>query len=749
MNPRRPLVALTLALVVLAPTTRAWGDDDHRDRDRHRGKRPPQVVVISLDGARADIAEHFLDTGVLDRRTGLGRLRAHGVVARQNVTITPSVTAAAHIAIATGSAAVNNDIPANTFHPVAATIATSISGFAAPIGGYQLSPIGPSAEPTAEPLWVRLRDAGKRVVTATWPGSDGADIRIAGALVQAAEPTRITDYTVPFGAFGGLGAQGLQLTAGQFVTVPAGDPLLAQLAAAGHPSFSPVKAAPVETVFCGPAVAPPAAPATCGTTNAAGRTLQYDITAAALDTSNDSTANYDTLVFFERTAGVASGPFSPPATGPAYVTAGGPSGAFFFEGSGAVVGTAFYVSLLAPDLSTVRFARYAANFIPRNAPVLGVVDDVNDNVGFWRPQPDFRIPERLSPGFGPFPDLELEGMYLDQVETFTAYQTNLALHAIARNPEADLVMIYLEQPDGSGHQFTLTDRRQATDPSNALTVGRPGDPPGAVGQDLAKVARYAAYVRFAYQQASAAVEAILDAVGLRGGEPRRDVFVVSDHGMAPFHTAVSLLNLLRNAGIDIARIGVRTTGPAAHVYVNLQGREAPSGTPVAPADYPALVADIARVLREATDSDDFYNPRARRLFSHVFTRPDDCGQPGFCTDRRIGQDSGDVHALMVEGYNFDGIQAPGVARLGDAPFNGATTVFSVPNFYGSHGHDSNLRSMSAILYAAGPSIKERKRVDEVRNIDIAPTVLEILGVRPAPTVDGRVLRKILRDHDDD
>src|SRR5262245_16757017 len=473
MDRRRRLVALTLALVVLAPTVGAWGDDDHRERERHRQQRTSQVVVISLDGAKPDLVEHFLDTGVLDRKAGLGRLRSHGVVARQNVTVTPSVTAAAHIAIATGSTAVHNDIPANTYHPVAATIGTSLSGFAGPIGGYQLSPLGPTPDPTAEPLWVRLRAAGKTVVTATWPGSDGADIRITGTLVQAAEPTRVTDYTGPFGAFGGLGAQGFQLTAAQFADVPVGDPLLAQLAAAGRSSFSPVKvtAAPVEQVFCGPPVAPPATPVTCGNSSASGRSVAYVITAAALDTTNDGLVNYDTLVFFDKTAGIAPGPFAPPATGPAYAAAGGPSGPFFFEGSGAVVGTAFFVSHMAADLSTVRFARYAANFIPRNAPVLAVVDDVNGHAGFWRPQPDFRIPERLSPGFGPFPDLELEAMYLDQVESFTAYQTTVALHAITSNAEADLVMVYLEQPDGSGHQFTLTDRRQATDPSDPRTIG--------------------------------------------------------------------------------------------------------------------------------------------------------------------------------------------------------------------------------------------------------------------------------------
>jgi hypothetical protein len=59
----------------------------------------------------------------------------------------------------------------------------------------------------------------------------------------------------------------------------------------------------------------------------------------------------------------------------------------------------------------------AANFIPHNAPVLENVDDINNHVGFWAPQPDFRIPERLSPGFVDFPDLELEAIYQDQVRS--------------------------------------------------------------------------------------------------------------------------------------------------------------------------------------------------------------------------------------------------------------------------------------------------------------------------------------------
>src|SRR5262249_23993952 len=162
-------------------------------------------------------------------------------------------------------------------------------------------------------------------------------------------------------------------------------------------------------------------------------------------------------------------------------------------------------------------ARYGASFIPRNAPVLANVDDINNNIGFWRPQADFRIPERLSPGFTTFPDTELEAMFHDMVKTFVRYQAKVGERAIKQNPSAHLVMVYIEQPDGSEQQFLLTDPRQPTDPRNAATIG--------AGQDPAKVARYKSYIEFAYQQADKAVSRIMDAAG-----PDSNVFVVSDHG---------------------------------------------------------------------------------------------------------------------------------------------------------------------------------------------------------------------------
>jgi hypothetical protein len=97
---------------------------------------------------------------------------------------------------------------------------------------------------------------------------------------------------------------------------------------------------------------------------------------------------------------------------------------------------------------------------------------------------------------------------------------------------------------------------------------------------------------------------------------------------------------------------------------------------------------------------------------------------------------------------FDGTQTPlPVLRLGDVAPN-PSPVYSVPNFYGAHGHDSELLSMSAILYAAGPHIRKGKRVKRVHNIDIAPRVMELLGIAPAGTVDGRVIERFLNRRGD-
>jgi predicted AlkP superfamily pyrophosphatase or phosphodiesterase len=675
----------------------------------------PKVVLISLDGATPVEIERYLEDGTLSRKRGLGLLVKHGVMAERNTTVTPSLTAPGHIAMATGSTAARNDINANSFHLLASPFSRNISGFSTPIGGYLFSPHGPeeSPDPTAEPLWVALRAAGKKVIAATFPGCDGLDIRVPGLtsspLIQPAS-LRTVDYTVPFGAFGGVGARGFELTGTDFG--PAPQSTLEQLNATGRVSFSPVqqKTTALETFAVGGA--------------------NYDIRIATLDTSNDGTMNYDTLVFFDQTQGILPGPFSLPATGPAYVKASNKwSSLFYLESSSNKAGTAFYVSHLDPDLSVVRIARYAANFIPRNPAVLEHVDDINNQVGFWAPQPDFRIPERLSPGFTRFPDLELEAIYQDQVHSFVNYQTRLALRAIAQNPDADLIMTYIEQPDGSGHQFLITDPRQATDPKDPNSIGP--------NQDRAKIRRYRDYLRRAYQVADEAVQRIIEAAGQEpNGRPQSNVIVVSDHGFAPFHTVVSI-NLFAREGLDPNKVRAVTSGPTVNVYISLQGRE-PDGV-VSRNEYMTLEAKVAEILEQLIDTNPNYTLGAasRPVFEKVYRRPlpPNINDPSFGlgTNEFIGQDSGDLFALLSLGYNFDGTQSPAVQRLGDSSVG--APIFSVPNFYGAHGYNPKHRSMSAIFIAAGPDIKKRE-IEEVRNIDIAPTILELLGVQGSDKIQG-------------
>ncbi|MDR9896367.1 alkaline phosphatase family protein [Aetokthonos hydrillicola Thurmond2011] len=674
----------------------------------------PKVILISLDGGTQYLANQYLSNNVLSADRGLGLLKSKGIVAQQNITCTPSLTAACHIAIGTGSTTARTDINTNTFKLVASPFNQTISGFAAPIGGYSVSGPSESPEPTAEPIWLSLQANGKKVVAATFPGADGVDITVPGItnspIIQSSNK-RTVDYTVPFGAFAGVSAQGFSLTRTDFTEAP--QTTQDQLKAAGKKFYSTIlqKKTPLETFTVGG--------------------VNYTIQVAALDTTDDPVVNYDTLVFFDATNGIKSGPFRLPSTGPAYVRAKDKtSSPFYLEGSSNKAGTGFYVTNLGSDLSTVRIIRYSANSIPRNQAVIADVDDINNNVGFWSYQADFRIPERLTPGLDSFPDIELEEAYEDQVRTFVDYQTRVVLRAIRQKPDADLVLAYIEQPDGSEHQYLLTDSRQATNPRDPNTIGD--------RQDQAKVARYQKYVETAYKVANRAVERIIKLVGTdRKGRPNSNIIVVSDHGFAPFHTAVNINSLLINNGFDTTKVRAITSGPAVNVYINLQGRE-PNGT-VTREEYITLQKRVVDTLKAFVDNNPNYTQEKESVpvFDKIYPRPipNDLNDPSFGigTNESIGQDSGDVLALLTEGYNFDGTQSPVVQRLGD--LSSSTPVLSVPNFYGAHGYDATLPNMSAIFFAAGPDI-EPGTIKQVRNIDIVPTINQILGVNSAPTVQG-------------
>jgi arylsulfatase A-like enzyme len=77
----------------------------------------------------------------------------------------------------------------------------------------------------------------------------------------------------------------------------------------------------------------------------------------------------------------------------------------------------------------------------------------------------------------------------------------------------------------------------------------------------------------------------------------------------------------------------------------------------------------------------------------------------------------------------------------DRGWRGTTTDSGVAG----HGSSSPF-DIHNTLIAAGPAFKTQSTSDApTGNIDIAPTVCHLLGVRPAETMQGRALTEILRD----
>lgn len=86
--------------------------------------------------------------------------------------------------------------------------------------------------------------------------------------------------------------------------------------------------------------------------------------------------------------------------------------------------------------------------------------------------------------------------------------------------------------------------------------------------------------------------------------------------------------------------------------------------------------------------------------------------------------------VTVPGYHLDFSAGTG------------TTVgefFQPSTFFGQHGHDPRLPEMKAIFYAAGPNFK-RRTLKDIDNIDIAPTVAELLGINPPQDSQGKKIR---------
>jgi len=129
------------------------------------------VLILSLDGARDDWVDGYVQDGTMPN---LAALAERGVRAESAQTIDPSLTAAAHMSIATGAYPGATGQVSNKFHLSKNAFYWYTSGFDEP-------------EMRVEALWQVAKRQGLTTSTLFWPG----------ATIQHAD--RMADYTVAYG----------------------------------------------------------------------------------------------------------------------------------------------------------------------------------------------------------------------------------------------------------------------------------------------------------------------------------------------------------------------------------------------------------------------------------------------------------------------------------------------------------------------------------------------------------------------
>jgi arylsulfatase A-like enzyme len=211
--------------------------------------------------------------------------------------------------------------------------------------------------------------------------------------------------------------------------------------------------------------------------------------------------------------------------------------------------------------------------------------------------------------------------------------------------------------------------------------------------------------------------AVLSALDQQGVRKTTDVFVVSDHGFSTINRSIDLRKILKNAGF-VAKTefdgqpkpgDIMLVGNGGSVLFYVVGHD----------------ATVTRRLVEFLQQSDF----AGVIFSQQ-------GLPG---------------TFHLDDAKIDNPHAPDVVMA--FRWNDSKNQFGVPGMIdadwqraageGTHATLSRF-DMHNTLVAAGPDFR-RGQTDDLPtgNVDLAPTILHILGIKTGQEMDGRVLSEAM------
>jgi predicted AlkP superfamily phosphohydrolase/phosphomutase len=629
-----------------APTPTAPSAASTPTEATYRRQRPG-VIVLSLSGARADLTEQYLTDGLMPN---LARLVKEGVKAQYAQSVDPPLSTTAHASMSSGCFPNKTGVIADKYHSPQNDFTEYVSSHDGP-------------EMAVEPIWRTAMRHGLRTAAVFWPGT-GPDLPDQSALRQAQD----ADYTVAYGESYAPSAQHtITFTvASEWENAPR--------------SFSPLQEGLLRII---------------GHEDA----LVSAINVLAVDTQDDSIANYDTFYLCrfkeidKNSTPLVEGQWAPVTISPHLR-----SGAYFKITASNLISLTHPLSPTAPITVTapISLTVFQSQVNYNRASPVELLREVSELFGFFPPPPDHRA---LQQGWITPED------YIAMAETQSRWMMEVAIH-LYTTYQPDLMLTGQSSFSEIARQFLLVDERQ------------PGySPEQAEG--------YASYRKRGAQIADASLGQLLAATDLQ----TTTILVVSDHGLAPVHTLVHLNTILEQAGflsfwgspgfpVDATSkaLALASDG-SAHIYVNLRGRERPGVVPQE--EYPALLDDLVRTLSE------FRDPNGQPVFARIVRRQEMGGL------HLSSPYSGDLFAQAVPGY-----------ILSDE--GGKETAFEPTSQYGGAGYESALEEMHGIFVAAGRGVREGEAISPMHVIDIAPTVARLLGFAPAEIVDGLALEEIMR-----
>lgn len=215
----------------------------------------------------------------------------------------------------------------------------------------------------------------------------------------------------------------------------------------------------------------------------------------------------------------------------------------------------------------------------------------------------------------------------------------------------------------------------------------------------------------AYAYADAQIGRLLDSIERAGLKDRTTVVVATDHGFKRVEKVIHVNAALREAGLleaDGAKAKtcdayVMSQGGLAFVYVTDPAKRA--------ALLPKLKTLCAGVEGVAKVIDGEQGP--------------ELGMP----KPSENQGMGDLVLYAKAGYAFkDGVGGP--------------VVEESKGYLGTHGYPNSDPELDGIFIASGYGIKAGVKLPRMANLDVAPTLAELLEVK-LPETDGRVLTEIL------